>query len=483
MGLRLYDTAARELREFTPLREGEVGMYICGLTTQGTPHIGHLRFAVAFDVLRRWLTIGHGYRVTLVRNVTDIDDKILRRSAEAGAPWWAWSYRHELETSAALQVLGVLPPTYEPRATGHVPEMVELMDALIEREHAYPALDGSGDVYFDVRSWPAYGELTRQRVEDMEAAQDADPRGKRDPRDFALWKGLKPGEPRSASWPTQYGRGRPGWHLECSAMARKYLGDTFDIHGGGVELRFPHHETEQAQSRAAGLGFARYWLHNAWLTASGEKMSKSLGNGMTVAEVTRQARPLALRYYLGAAHYRSTLEYGDTSLVEAGAAVDRIEGFLRRIVRGAGSAPPLEPADPEFLPPSFREAMDDDVNVAGALAVVHETVREGNTADDEGDDEAALLAARRVATMTSVLGVNPLEQPWASTGGDAGGDAYAALGALIGAQLEARAAARQTRDFATADAIRAQLARAGVAVEDTPSGARWSLSRGDRGEV
>ncbi|MCB1255245.1 MAG: cysteine--tRNA ligase, partial [Austwickia sp.] len=218
MTLRLYDTATRDLREFTPLQPGRVGMYICGLTTQGTPHIGHLRFAVAFDVLRRWLEIGHGYAVTMVRNVTDIDDKILRRSAEHDAPWWAWSYAHERETTQALETLGVLPPTYEPRATGHIPEMIELMERLVDRNHAYPAPDGSGDVYFDVRSWPDYGELTHQSIDDMEAAQDADPRGKRDTRDFALWKGHKPGDPDSASWPTPYGRGRPGWHLECSAM-------------------------------------------------------------------------------------------------------------------------------------------------------------------------------------------------------------------------------------------------------------------------
>lgn len=484
VGLRLYDTAARELRDFVPLHPGKVGVYICGLTTQGTPHIGHLRFAVAFDVLRRWLTIGHGYDVTFVRNVTDIDDKILHRSAEAGAPWWAWSYRHEVETTNALDVLGVLKATYEPRATGHITEMVELTQSLVARKHAYPAPDGSGDVYFDVRSWPAYGELTRQPVEAMEAAQDADPHGKRDPRDFALWKGHKADEPISASWPTPYGRARPGWHLECSAMARKYLGDTFDIHGGGIDLRFPHHENEQAQSRAAGLGFARFWLHNAWLTASGEKMSKSLGNGMSVAEVTKTARPLALRYYLGASHYRSTLEFGQTSLVEAGAAVDRIEGFLRRTIGASQNS--VSGSDGEtmaaLLPTPFREAMDDDVNVAGALAVVHETVREGNTADDEDDDDGARLAARRVAAMTSVLGVNPLEEPWASNGAAGDTDAFAALATLVEERLEARAAARQSRDFATADAIREQLTQAGVAVEDTSSGARWLLARSDLGE-
>jgi cysteinyl-tRNA synthetase len=471
VSLHLYDTATRDLREFTPLEPGRVGMYICGLTTQGTPHIGHLRFAVAFDVLRRWLEIGHGYAVTMVRNVTDIDDKILRKSAENDEPWWAWSYAHERETTQALETLGVLPPTYEPRATGHITEMVELMERLVEREHAYPAADGSGDVYFDVRSWPSYGELTHQGIDDMEAAEDADPRGKRDPRDFALWKGHKAGEPDTASWPTPYGRGRPGWHLECSAMARKYLGDTFDIHGGGVDLRFPHHENEQAQSRAAGYGFARFWMHNAWLTAAGEKMSKSLGNGMTVAEVTKVARPLAVRYYITSSHYRSTLEYHEGSLAEAEAAVERIEGFLRR-----AHGDTVDPADVE-LPAAFRAAMDDDLGVSGALAVVHDTVRAGNTALDDGDPDAAAAAARQVVAMTAVLGVNPLDPIWAGdgTGGDDG--SAAALEALVADRIEQRAAARKARDFATADAIRDQLAAVGVLVEDTPAGARWSLAR------
>ena len=334
MSIRLYDTATQELRDFVPVTEGKAGIYVCGLTTQGAPHIGHVRFAVAFDILRRWLTRGHGFDVTLIRNVTDIDDKILAKSAEAGAQWWAWSYANERATNDALDLLGVLPPTYEPRATGHITEMQEIMATLIDKGHAYAAQDGSGDVYFDVRSYPAYGELTHQRIDDMEAAADADPRGKRDPRDFALWKGHKVGEPETASWPTAFGQGRPGWHLECSAMARKYLGDTFDIHGGGVDLRFPHHENEQAQSRAAGLGFANYWLHNAWVTMGGEKMGKSLGNALLVSEITKVARPLVLRYYLGAAHYRSTIEYHEGSLREAEAAVDRIEGFLRRALGG-----------------------------------------------------------------------------------------------------------------------------------------------------
>jgi cysteinyl-tRNA synthetase len=471
VSLQLFDTATRELREFVPVHEGRAGIYICGLTTQGAPHIGHVRFAVAFDILRRWLTRGHGYDVTLVRNVTDIDDKILAKSAAAGVPWWAWSYANERATSEALDLLGVLPPSYEPRATGHIPEMVELMRTLVEKGHAYPAQDHSGDVYFDVLSYPAYGELTHQRLEDMEPAADADPRDKRDPRDFALWKGHKPGEPESASWATPYGRGRPGWHLECSAMARKYLGDTFDIHGGGVDLRFPHHENEQAQSHAAGLGFATYWLHNAWVTIGGEKMSKSLGNSLLVAEITKQVRPIVLRYYLSAAHYRSTIEYGEHSLAEAASAVDRIEGFLRRALSEGWSGELVD------VPKEFAEAMDDDLGVSGALAVIFDTVREGNTALDEGDDDLAREAALRVVSMTDVIGVNPMDPQWDSGGAPGSDDAMTALDALVRERLEARRGARSARDYDTADAIREELTAAGIAVEDTASGARWTLAR------
>lgn len=483
MSLHLFDTASRELRPFVPLQPGRVGIYICGLTTQGSPHIGHVRFAVAFDVLRRWLERGHGYDVTLVRNVTDIDDKILTKSAEAGRPWWAWSYQHERETDRALDLLGVLPPTYEPRATGHITEQVELIDRLVDKGHAYAAEDGSGDVYFDVRSWPAYGELTGQKIDDMEAATDADPRGKRDPRDFALWKGHKAGEPETASWPTPYGHGRPGWHLECSAMARKYLGDAFDIHGGGVDLRFPHHENEQAQSRAAGLDFANFWLHNAWVTVKGAKMGKSLGNALAVTELTKTVRPLVLRYYLGAAHYRSTIEYGEGSLAEAAAAVERIEGYVERAlgVVGSPAAELLEEsrrlAPEEAFPEDFRAALDDDVNVPGALAVVFGVVREGNRLlDGGGADEGAVRAGLlQLLAMLDVLGVNPLDPRWG--GGATGGDDRAAqvLDALVEERLTARAQARADKDFAAADAIRDQLTALGVVIEDTPAGARWSL--------
>nr|WP_243757935.1 cysteine--tRNA ligase [Allobranchiibius sp. GilTou38] len=465
--MHIYDTATRQLREFQPLQEGRVGLYICGLTTQGSPHIGHVRFAVAFDILRRWLTIGHAYDVTLVRNVTDIDDKILDKARANDAQWFAWSYEHERQTSDALDLLGVGRPTYEPRATGHVTDMVELMETLIEKGHAYAAPDDSGDVYFDVRSWPAYGELTHQNIDDMEDAADADPRGKRDPRDFALWKGRKSDEPESASWLTPFGRGRPGWHLECSAMARRWLGETFDIHGGGIDLRFPHHENELAQSRAAGMDFARYWMHNGWVTLGGEKMSKSLGNTLAVTEITKTVRPLVLRYYLGAVHYRSTIEYHEGSLDEAAAAVSRIEGFLDRALGGAPTA------FDAGLPQAFSAAMDDDLNVSGALAVVFDTVREGNIALDEHESAKARELALQVVAMTDVLGVNPYAPEWASDGGDRSGHA---LGSLVDALIEQRAAARAAKDFAAADRVRDQLAAAGVVVEDTADGARWSLA-------
>ena len=471
--LRLFDSLTRELRNFVPVVPGKAGIYICGLTTQAPPHLGHVRFAVAFDVLRRWMARGHGLDVTLIRNVTDIDDKILTKSAESGEPWYAVSYRNEIETAAALEALGVLPPTYEPRATGHVPEMVTLMETLIAKGHAYPAGDGSGDVYFDVRSWPAYGELTRQKVDDMVDAEDADPRGKRDARDFALWKGHKDDEPLTASWPTPFGAGRPGWHLECSAMARKYLGDTFDVHGGGVDLRFPHHENEMAQSRAAGLGFANYWLHNAWVTMGGEKMSKSLGNSLRVSEVVKDHRPLAVRYYLTAAHYRSMIEFHPGSIEESATAVERIEGFLRRALPGVVTA---VPTGDEVLLDDFRAAMDDDLGVSGALAAVHEAVTAGNTMLQDGDSEDAAAIARVVIAMTDVLGVNPLDPIW-SAGDSGAGDALASLDALVKERISARAQARSARDYDTADAIRDELAAAGIALEDTAAGARWSLAR------
>jgi cysteinyl-tRNA synthetase len=472
VSLRLYDSATRQVRDFVPLVDGMVGIYVCGPTPQSSPHIGHVRAQVAFDVLRRWL-IRNGQQVTYVRNVTDIDDKILTKSAAEGREWWAHAFLFEQEFTAAYDALNVLRPTVEPRATGHIIEMIELIAVLIERGHAYPAEDGSGDVYFDVRSYPAYGELTRQRVDDMEAAADADPNSrKRDPRDFALWKSSKPGEPATASWPTPWGRGRPGWHLECSAMATRYLGDEFDIHGGGLDLRFPHHENELAQSRAAGARFARYWMHNAWVVTAGEKMSKSVGNTLTIASLLSKVRPVVLRYLLSTPHYRSNIEVSDDSLVEATAAYERIEGFVLRAAERLGTE--QRPAEELPVPPEFAAAMDDDLSVPAAIAVLHDTVREGNRALTDGDDAAVELTLDTVRAMASVIGVDPLDPHWRDgEGGD--GRLRDALDSLVRAELDARAQARKERDFGAADAIRDRLTAAGVAVEDTPDGARWTL--------
>jgi cysteinyl-tRNA synthetase len=470
VSLHLYDTATRAVRPFEPLRAGEVGIYHCGLTVQSPPHVGHIRKEVVFDVLRRWLERS-GYRVTVVANVTDIDDKILVKSAEAGQEWWALAYANERALNAAYDVLGCAPPTYEPRATGHITEMVELMGELVARGHAYPAGDGSGDVYFDVRAWPAYGELSGQRVDDMEPAADADPRGKRDPRDFALWKGHKPGEPATASWPTPWGRGRPGWHLECSAMAGKYLGEEFDIHGGGLDLRFPHHENELAQSRAAGRPFARYWMHNAWVTTSGEKMSKSLGNSLLVSEVVKRVRPVELRYYLVAPHYRSNVEFSFPALEEAAAAYQRLEGFVLRASEALGGTD----GRTGQLCAQFSEAMDDDLAVPAALAAVHDTVREGNKLLSEGGDEPGLRGSlASVRAMLDVLGLDPLAPTWRSAGPSTA--LRGVVDGLVGVVLDERTAARERKDYAAADRIRDRLAAAGVAVEDTPNGPRWSIA-------
>lgn len=441
-------------------------MYVCGPTVQSSPHVGHLRSALVYDQLRRWLT-HEGYQVTLVRNVTDIDDKVLDNAKAGGVEeWWALAYRMEAEFTAAYDLLGIQRPTYEPRATASIPEMIAIIERLIERGHAYPAADDSGDVYFDTASWSSYGELTNQKPAEMEAAADADPRGKKAPQDFALWKGHKAGDPESASWKSPWGVGRPGWHIECSAMSTKYLGTSFDIHGGGLDLRFPHHENELAQSAAAGDGFAQYWLHNGLVSVGGQKMSKSLGNSVFAADLLDNAKPVVLRYLLGSAQYRSTLELHDGAIAEAKASFERIEGFLDRVIRDAGE---LASAD---VPAAFRSAMNDDLNIPAALAVVFELVRSGNSALDSGDVATAASQAAEVVAMLDVLGVNPLDAAWATDSSQ--GDA--ALDLLMAELLEARAAARANKDFATADLLRERLAAAGITIEDTPNGAHWSFN-------
>ncbi len=452
-----------------PLTPGRVGVYLCGPTVQGSPHVGHLRSAVAFDVLQRWLE-RKGLEVTLVRNVTDIDDKTLAKADEAGWEWWAWALRYEREFQAAYTAVGVRPPAAEPRATGHIPEIVGLIERLVERGHAYAA---DGSVYFDVRSYADYGQLTRQGLDDLAPATDSPAEVKRDARDFVLWKATKAGEPATASWPSPWGPGRPGWHIECSAMAQRYLGDEFDIHGGGLDLRFPHHENEQAQSRAAGYGFARMWLHSAWVTQSGAKMSKSLGNGLLVSEVLSRYPAPALRLALAGVHYRSMLEYSDSVMDDATAAWQRLTGFVARASERV-KAPSADAVAGAELPEAFTEAMDDDLAVPRALAVIHETVRAGNAALTAGDEPAVTAALLSTRAMLAVLGLDPADPQWTAPA-SAASAALRALDVLVQADLDARAAARTAKDWAAADAIRDRLTDAGIVIEDAPDGARWTL--------
>jgi cysteinyl-tRNA synthetase len=456
MSIRLFDTVTQSLRDFEPRVPGQVGMYVCGPTVQSSPHIGHLRSALAYDLWRRWFEY-RGFAVTLVRNVTDIDDKIL--AASGPEEWWALAYRIEREFSDNAAALGILPPTYEPRATGHIGDMFALIERLIERGHAYATEDGSGDVYFSVTSWPEYGQLTRQSPDAVENDGSAAERGKRDPRDFALWKGRKVDEPATASWESPWGAGRPGWHIECSAMATRYLGTSFDIHGGGLDLRFPHHENELAQSRAAGDEFATTWLHNGLVNVGGQKMSKSIGNVIRADDLLAQTDWSTARYFLLAPHYRSTMDVHDGSLAEAAAAWDRVRGFAQRTAELV--------TDSTTVPDAFAAAMDDDLSIPAALAVLHDTVRAGNTALDAGDDSVA-LRANEVAAMVSVLGL--------STESTESGAAHAALSVLMDRLIVERNDARANKDWATADRIRDDLDAAGITVEDGSDTTRWSIN-------
>ena len=458
--LHLYNTATRSLEKFKPINPGKVGIYLCGATVQAPPHIGHIRSGVNFDILRRWL-LASNFDVNFIRNVTDIDDKILHKAVHEEIAWWAVAMKYERAFTQAYAALNVMPPTYEPRATGHITQMTQLMQILIDNGSAYAP--GNGDVYLEVRKLASYLTLSNQKLDDLQPADDADLTFKKDPRDFALWKAAKPGDP---SWPTPWGPGRPGWHVECSAMAHAYLGESFDIHGGGLDLIFPHHENEIAQSQAAGWGFANTWMHNAWVTTSGEKMSKSLGNSLQVVEILKKVRGIELRWYLGSAHYRSMLEFSFEALEEAAVNFRRIEGFLKRSSEVLGKN--VEPV----ISSSFADAMNDDLAVPAALAGISESLRLGNTALTSNDKKGIETSASEIRGALSILGCDPFDEVFATSSSDD----QSVLDGLVALALQQRAAARERKDFASADAIRDQIAALGVILEDTPQGTRWSLS-------
>ena len=456
--LNLYNTADRAISKFAPLEPGKVGIYLCGATVQAPPHIGHIRSGVNFDILRRWL-LEIGYDVTFIRNVTDIDDKILHKAVHEEIAWWAVAMKYERAFSQAYAALNVLPPTYEPRATGHITQMIELMEKLIANGSAYAP--GNGDVYLEVRRLKSYLTLSNQKLDDLQSAEDTDLTFKKDPRDFALWKAAKPGDP---SWPTPWGNGRPGWHLECSAMAHAYLGESFDIHGGGLDLIFPHHENEIAQSESAGWGFASIWMHNAWVTTSGEKMSKSLGNSLQVMEILKQVRGIELRWYLGGAHYRSMLEFSFEALEESAVNFRRIEGFLTRAGEILGAE--IEPK----ISAEFTKAMNSDLAVPQVLADISEAVRLGNSAITANDLATITKSASEVRGALRVLGCDPFDPVFAS----GSKSKESALDGLITLALDQRTAARGRKDFAASDAIRDSLTALGITIEDTPTGSRWT---------
>jgi cysteinyl-tRNA synthetase len=469
VGLQLHNTLTKRKEPFVPRDEGRVGIYLCGPTVYGEPHIGNLRPVVVFDVLRRHL-VASGYEVLLVRNYTDVDDKIINAAGHDPLRAFTVAERWTRVYDEITAALGVLPPDIAPRAGGHIPEMLELIARLVDAGLAYQA---GGDVYFGVGKWPEYGKLSGRDLAELQAGArvEVNP-DKRDPLDFALWKGAKPGEP---TWDSPWGPGRPGWHIECSAMAAKYLGPGFDIHGGGEDLIFPHHENEIAQSEGAtGEPFVRYWLHNAFLELKGEKMAKSVGNVVSPRELLRRHRGVVLRYALLGAHYRSPLEFSEEVLSDAAASYDRLATFATNAARALGGgepAPVPAPADPGGWRDRFQAALDDDLNVPAALATLFDLVAEANPLIaklERGDAGVAGELRDRFATFLDLagrLGFTPLDDL----------PDPAAFRPLLDLLLDLRERARAARDFAAADAIRDRLADAGIRVEDRPGGPRWHL--------
>lgn len=460
-------------------------MYVCGPTVQSAPHVGHLRSALAYDLLRRWFT-ACGLHVTLVRNVTDIDDKILA-NANSKEPWWALAYRIEREFNDAYNKLGITPPTYEPRATANIDRIHQLIQQLMARGHAYQALDATANIYFDTESWPEYGELTGQNGEQLleAASNNKTEQGKKDPRDFALWKASKTGEPESASWHSPWGPGRPGWHIECSAMATKYLGNTFDIHGGGLDLRFPHHENELAQSKAAGQPFAKHWLHNGLVNIGGQKMSKSLGNSLYAKEILEAANPLAVRYFLSSAHYRSVLDYTPESLTEAEQNIQRIKEYLRRTNETLGENTPAPntqtthcKATLNDLPDSFKNALHDDFNIPKALAALHTEITAGNNELDKlantttpAQTQKAQTHAHKITAMLDVLGLDPRNPNWQNHTTKENHT----LNKLVEEIITQRENARENKNWELADQLRNILNNSGIQLKDTKNTSSWSI--------
>ncbi len=477
MGLVVHNTLTRRKEPFSPVSPGRVGMYVCGPTVYDRPHLGHARAAVAFDVIRRSMTF-LGYRVTYVRNITDVDDKIIARSQEENRSAWEVAEEYTRVYDEQMAALGVLPPDIAPRATGHISDMIRLVADLIDKGHAY-AVDG--DVYYAVSSFPPYGTLSNRTLDDVRAGErvEPDPR-KRNPLDFALWKAAKPGEP---SWPSPWGEGRPGWHIECSAMSMKYLGATLDVHGGGQDLIFPHHENEIAQSEAAtGVEFARVWLHNGFVTIDAEKMAKSLKNFVTVRDVLAEYPAPAVRTLLAGAHYRSPIDFSASALDDGRAAWERLATFGRNAVSALDALGPDRPdADPSLSEPwraKFVAAIEDDFNTPEALAVLFDLVSTANPLIEELERGDADMAARELGahleafdTTAQVLGLSP-NRDWP----ERAGRASEALAPLVGYLLELREEARTAKDFARADAIRERLVAAGIVVEDRPAGPRWRLA-------
>jgi len=458
--MRLTNTLTRTEEELVPRDEGRVTLYVCGQTVQNVPHFGHARAAIVPDVLRRYLE-WRGFDVLHVRNVTDIDDKIIDRAREEGTSAAVVAEKYTRISEREMDRLGVLPPHVMPRATGHVIEMIDLIERLIDRGHAY---EGGGDVFFAVRSFPGYGKLSGRDVDELRAGARVDPdERKRDPADFVLWKAAKPGEP---SWPSPWGPGRPGWHIECSAMARRYLGDGFDIHAGGTDLVFPHHENEIAQAEAAtGRTFARLWLHNGLLHVGSEKMSKSLGNFVTLADALDRYGPDVLRMFYLQVAYRSPVDLSEERLAEARAGLERWRAFLRGAdgLEADGSGKD----EAERVRERFVAAMEDDLSTPRAQAALFDAVTAGNQHLEAGRAGQAAALRDVVRELAGVLGY--------TLATDAGGADAALLDGLVRELLELRAEARAARDFATGDRIRDRLAALGVVVEDRPDGPRWHL--------